>query len=310
VVYAAATLTFVLLHLAPGDPIDATIQNPAVTPAQRDRLRHVYGLDRPVPEQYALYLRNVARGELGYSLSTHRPVRDALLEALPNTLLLMGVTLLLSFALGIALGAYQALHRGRAGDRLLGGVALLFYSLPDFWLALMAVLIFAFRLRLLPPGGSMTADLYGYMSFGEQLLDRLRHLVLPAVTLTLLTAAGIARFQRSALLDVMGEDFVRTARAKGVPQGAIVRRHLLRNAVVPTVTLLGFALPALVGGSAVVERVFSWPGLGLLAVNAIGTRDYFLVTGVAIFGSAAVAVGSLLADALHALLDPRVRRDA
>jgi peptide/nickel transport system permease protein len=146
-----------------------------------------------------------------------------------------------------------------------------------------------------------------YMGAWEQFVDRVRHLVLPSLTLTLLTAAGIARFQRAALLEVEREDFVRTAHAKGVAPAAVVWRHVLRNAIVPTITLLGLALPALVGGAAVVEKVFSWPGLGLLAVNAIATRDYPLVTGAVIAGSAAVALGSLAADALHALADPRVR---
>jgi peptide/nickel transport system permease protein len=307
VVFAAATLTFALLHLAPGDPLSGAMEHPAVTEAVRERWRRAYGLDRPVPEQYGRYLANVARGELGYSFSLHRPVRDALLDALPNTLLLMTVTLVLSFSLGVALGVYQALRRGSAGDRLLGGLSLAFYSVPDFWLALVAVLVFAYWLRILPAGGSVDPVMHVYMGAWEQLVDRLRHLVLPSLTLTLLTAAGIARFQRAALLDVEREDFVRTAHAKGVAPAAVIWRHVLRNAIVPTITLLGLALPALVGGAAVVEKVFSWPGLGLLAVNAIATRDYPLVTGAVIAGSAAVALGSLAADALHALADPRVR---
>lgn len=307
VVFAAATLTFVLLHLAPGDPLAVAMDNPAVTEAVRERWRHAYGLDRPMPEQYARYLASVAHGDLGYSFSLRRPVADALADALPNTLVLMAATLVLSFSLGVALGVYQALRRGSAGDRVLGGLSLAFYSLPDFWLALMAVLVFAYWLRVLPAGGSVDPVLHDYMGAWGRLGDRLRHLALPVLTLTLLTAAGIARFQRAALLDVAHEDFVRTARAKGVRPAAIVRRHLLRNAVVPTITLVGLALPALVGGAAVVEKVFSWPGVGLLAVNAIATRDYPLVTGAVIAASAAVALGSLVADALHALADPRVR---
>jgi peptide/nickel transport system permease protein len=307
VVLAAATLTFALLHLAPGDPIARSFENPAIGAVTRARLRETYGLDRPVPEQYARYVAAVARGDLGQSFSLRRPVRDALADALPNTLLLMTATLALSFALGVALGVYQALRRGSAGDRALGAVSLLFYSLPDFWLALMAVLIFAYWIPVLPAGGATDPVLYDYLGPLGRVADRLRHLALPAVTLTLLSAAGIARFQRAALLDVMSEDFVRTARAKGVGPRAVVWRHLLRNAVVPTVTLLGMSLPALVGGAAVVEKVFSWPGLGLLAVNAIATRDYPLVTGAVIVASAAVAAGSLAADALQSLVDPRVR---
>ncbi len=307
VVLAAATLTFALLHLAPGDPLARTLEHPGVSAEVRERMRRSYGLDRPVPEQYLRYLAAVARGDLGHSFSLRRPVANALLDALPNTLVLMATTLLLSFALGIALGVYQALRRGSAGDRVFGTISLAFYSLPDFWLALVAVLVFAYWIPVLPAGGAVDPVLHDYLGPLGRFGDRLRHLALPALTLTLLSAAGIARFQRAALLDVADEDFVRTARAKGVGPRAVVWRHLLRNAVVPTVTLLGLSLPALVGGAAVVEKVFSWPGLGLLAVNAIATRDYPLVTGAVIVASAAVAVGSLAADALQALVDPRVR---
>ena len=307
VVLAAATLTFALLHLAPGDPLSSTLEHPGVSDAVRQRLRATYGLDRPLGEQYVRYVAAVARGDLGQSFSLRRPVAAVLIDALPNTILLVGVTLLLSFALGVALGVYQAVRRGSAGDRVGGAVALVFYSLPDFWLALVAVLLFARWLPLFPAGGSVDPVLHDYLDFWGRVGDRLRHLALPALTLTVLTTAAIARHQRAALLEVMGEDFARTARAKGVGPRAVVWRHLLRNAVAPTITLLGLALPALVGGSAIVERVFSWPGIGLLAVTAIGARDYPLVTGAAIVASAAVAAGSVLADALHALVDPRLR---
>ena len=307
VVLAAATLTFALLQLAPGDPLSQTLEHPAVSAEVRARLRATYGLDRPAGEQYARYVAAVARGDLGYSFSLRRPVAAALAEALPNTLVLMSVSLVLSFALGVGLGVYQALRRGTLGDRVSGTVALAFYSLPDFWLALVALLVLAYWVPVFPAGGSVDPVLHDYLGFWARVGDRLRHLALPTLTLTLLTAAGIARHQRAALLEVMGEDFVRTARAKGVAPRAVVWRHLLRNAVAPTVTLLGLALPALVGGAAVIEKVFAWPGIGLLAVTAIGARDYPLVTGAVIVASAAVAVGSLAADALHAAVDPRLR---
>ena len=307
VVLAAATLTFVLLHLAPGDPLSHSLESPGISTATRERLRASYGLDRPVGEQYVRYVAAVARGELGQSFSLRRPVSAALADALPNTLVLMTASLALSFALGVALGVYQALRRGTIGDRVLGTLSLAFYSLPDFWLALMAVSVFAFWVPILPAGGAVDPVMHEYLGTAGRLADRLRHLVLPVVTLTLLTAAGIARLQRAALLDVAGDDYVRTAHAKGVAPRVVVSRHLLRNAVVPTVAQLGLLLPALVGGAAVVEKVFSWPGLGLLAMNAIATRDYPLVVGSVIVASAAVAIGSLAADALHAAVDPRVR---
>jgi peptide/nickel transport system permease protein len=303
----AATLSFFLLHLAPGDPIAAALDHPGVTEAVRQHWRAVYGLDRPVTEQFVRYLAGIPRGDLGWSFSQTRPVSAVLADALPNTLVLAGTGLALSLAVGVALGVVQALRRGRAADRLLGAVAMFFYSVPEFWLALALLVLFAFRLSLFPSGGARDVVSYEYFTPLERLRDRLWHLALPAVTIALGTAAAIARHQRGALLDVAGEDFVRTARAKGCSERRVLLRHALRNALLPTITLLGLAFPALVGGVVFVEKIFSWPGMGLVAVNAVTARDYALVTGVVTLGSAAVALGALVADVLHAAVDPRVR---
>jgi peptide/nickel transport system permease protein len=307
VVLIATTLTFCLVHLAPGDPFSGSIDNPLVTEAVRARWRAAYGLDRPLVEQYWLYLASVARGEFGWSFSLRRPVWDALRDALPNTLLLMGAALALSFALGIALGALQGARRGTRLDRTLRAGSLLFHSLPDFWLALMAMLAFAYWLPLFPVTGMVDPVLHDYMGPWARLVDRARHLTLPVTTLTLLTTAVVMRFQRAAVLDVAGEDFVRTARAKGVDERAVLRRHVLRNALLPTLTLIGLAFPALLGGAVFVERVFGWPGMGTLAVNAVMTRDYPLVTATVIVASTMVALGTLLADLCYAAADPRLR---
>jgi peptide/nickel transport system permease protein len=309
VVVLVATITFVLLHLAPGDPFSALMENPHVTPALRQRLRAEFGLDRPVAEQYLMYVRNVARGNLGYSFSQRRSVRSALAEALPRTLLLMGVALAASFAVGVAVGIVQARRRGRAADKLLGAGSLFFYSMPDFWLALVVMLLFAYRLQLFPTSGMVDQALHLYMTPWDQFIDRVRHLVLPAGTLTLLTAAGIARFQRAAMLDAASQEFVRAARAKGVSERRVVMRHVLRNALLPVITLLGLALPALLGGAVFVERIFAWPGMGYLTTQAIEQRDYPLVTAAAMIGGVLVSAGSLLADVLYAAADPRLRTD-
>ena len=307
IVAVVATITFFLTHLAPGDPFASTLESPYLTEEHRARLRALYGLDRPVGEQYVRYLGAVARGDLGWSFSLRRPVADALADALPNTLLLMGVSLALSFALGIALGVVQGVRRGSRADRALGAAALFFYSMPDFWLALMAVLLLAHRVPLFPVAGMIDPVMHPYLGFWGRLRDVLAHLALPALTLTLLTAAGIARYQRAAVLEVVRQEFVRTARAKGVPERSVVVRHILRNALLPTITLLGLAFPALLGGAVLVERVFAWPGMGSLAVGAIATRDYPLVTASVIVASAMVVAGSLLADVLYAVVDPRLR---
>jgi peptide/nickel transport system permease protein len=217
------------------------------------------------------------------------------------------VALAASFVLGIMMGVAQARRRGTPLDWGLSALSLLFYSMPDFWLALMMLFSFAYLIPLFPATGICDPVLCDYFTFWQRLGDRVRHLVLPAGTLTLLTAAGIARYQRAAVLDVAQEDFVRTARAKGVDERLITLHHVLRNALLPIITLVGLTLPVLLGGAVFVEKVFAWPGMGYVTVNAIATRDYPLVTAAVIVGSVVAAVGSLVADLLYALADPRVR---
>lgn len=307
VVFMVTTLTFLLVHLAPGDPIAAALERPGVTEAVRQQWREAFGLDRPLGEQYTRWLANVARGELGYSFSHHRPVRDVLADSLPRTLLLTGLALAFSFAVGIFVGVLQAERAGGAADRWLGRVLLLLYSVPDFWLALLALLLFAYRLPILPAGGIVDPVMYDYLSSGGKLLDRLKHLVLPVATLTLLTTAIIARHQRSALLNVLPNDWMRTALAKGLSWRRAVRRHALRNALLPTITLAGLSLPTLAAGALFIEKVFSWPGMGLVTVNAIAARDYPLVTAGVLVISIVVVIGALLADVGAAAADPRIR---
>jgi peptide/nickel transport system permease protein len=307
VVFLVTTLTFLLVHLAPGDPLGSALERPGVTEEVRAQWRHQLGLDRPLGEQYVRWLANVPRGELGFSVSHRRPVRDVLLDAFPRTLLLVGLALALSFALGIAVGVLQAERIGSARDRWLGRALLLLYSVPDFWLALLALLLFAYRIPILPAGGIVDPVLHDYLPFGRRVLDRLVHLVLPVLTLALLSSAVVARHQRSSLMAVLPSDWMRTALAKGLSWRDAVRRHALRNALLSTITLLGLSLPALAGGAVFVEKVFSWPGMGMVTVNAIGARDYPLITAGVLVISVGVVVGALLADLAVAAADPRVR---
>lgn len=306
VVVLVTTISFFLIRLAPGDPFSYEGAW-SLSPAARAQLRSQYGYNRPLPEQYVRFVGNVLRGRLGYSHSLNRPVGVAIAEALPHTLLLMAVALALSFGAGIALGVLQAVRRGGALDRALSATLLFFYSVPDFWLALVVLLAFAYWIPIFPAGGIVDPVMHDYMPLGARIFDRLRHLVLPSITLTLLAAAGIARYQRAALLEVLPQDYVRTARAKGLAERSVVYRHALRNALLPVITLLGLFLPALVGGAFFVEKVFSWQGMGYLAASAIQTRDYDLVTGTVIVGGIMVTVGSLVADLLYAVADPRLR---
>ena len=308
VVALVATLTFFLIHLAPGDPLANIRELHGVPPEVIQALEQRYGLDRPATEQYASYVAGLLRGDLGWSHQFGMPVADAILSRLPGTLLLMGTAIVVSFALGILLGVLQAVRRGSPFDRATRALSILFHSVPSFWLAIVVLMVFAYWLDVLPTGRS--ADPLAYLQpFWWRLGDRLAHLALPALTLVLLTTAGIARHQRAAMLDVLPEDYVRTATAKGVPARQVVARHALRNALLPVITLLGLALPALVGGTVLVEQVFSWHGMGTLLVGAIQSRDYLLLTGCVIVGSALVVTGSLLADALSAMADPRLRAD-
>lgn len=305
VLFLVTTIAFFLLHLAPGDPF--SLDNPAIPPEVSARMRAQFGYDRPVPEQFARYLGRVAQGDFGYSHMLRVPVVRALGDAIPRTLLLMGSALVLSFSLGIWLGVFEARHRGTTKARAANGASLFVYSLPDFWLALMILLTFAYWIPALPSGGMTDPVMHDYMTPWQAALDVGRHLALPLLTLTLIISAVVARFQRSALFETLPLEFMRTARAKGVPEPELVGRHALRNSLLPMITLAGFAFPALLGGSVFVERVFNWPGMGLLVVNAIAQRDYALVVGAVVLGGFLVTLGNLLADIAYGWADPRVR---
>jgi peptide/nickel transport system permease protein len=310
VIFAVATLVFVLLHAAPGDPLAVLGDQPQLSPDAVARLRRSFGLDQPIPTQYARYLGNLARGEFGISLTQHRPVLTAIGDALPNTLLLAAAALLVDFAVGIGVGVVQG-ARGRSRvDALLSLVTVTLYSTPVFWLGLVLLVLFAQTLGWLPAGGTVDPIGHAALPLAGRALDRVRHLALPALTLGLAAAGYTARHQRSAMLEAIGQDFVRTARAKGLRERTVVLRHALRNALLPTITLAGIAFPVLLSGTVLVETVFSWPGMGRLAADAIGRRDYPVVTGAAILAAAMVVIGNLLADLAARLADPRIRRSA
>jgi peptide/nickel transport system permease protein len=307
VVLLVTTITFVLIHLAPGDPIATTLDRPGITEQVRNQWREESGFDRPIGEQYVRWLANVSRGELGYSFLFRRPVRDVIAEALPRTILLVGLSFVLSFALGTLVGLVQAGRPNGPLDRWLDRVLLLLFSVPDFWLGIVVLVLFAYRLPLFPPSGIVDPISHDYMSAWGRFLDRLTHLILPVGTLTLLQMAAISRQQRAALLEVLPADWMRTALAKGLGSRSALWRHAFRNALLPTITLAGLSLPALVAGSLFIEKIFAWPGMGWITANAIGARDYHLLTASVLITSVAVALGTLLADVAAAAADPRIR---
>lgn len=309
VIAIVATAVFVLVRLAPGDPFATALENSRLTPALREQWRAAYGLDGSIGTQYVRWITALVHGDLGFSTSTGQPVARAIASALPNTLALMSVALLVAFAAGITIGVVQARRRDRFTDRILGAVTLIGGALPDFWLSLVVMLAGAYWLRLFPVGGASDPLLPLAASTLTRLRDQLWHLALPALTLVILIAAPVARQQRTALLDRFDADWVRTATAKGVAHGTVFRRHVLRTALGPVVTLAGLALPALVGGAVFVESVFAWPGMGRLAARAIAARDYHLVVGCVMVGAAMVVMGSLIADVVMQRLDPRATVD-
>jgi len=304
VVVGVVTLTFALLHLAPGDPVEHLL-GPAATPAQLAAGRHALGLDRSAAAQFLSWLSGAARGDWGVSTSTGRPVRRLLAEAWPATALLIGLSLLLSYACGVALGAAQAARRGSSTDTALSIATVTLAAIPGYWLGLMLVTLSAYVFHVLPSFGAagLDADL---LSGWARLLDSARHLALPLATLTLIGVGSVARFTRGAMLDIEARPFVTAARAKGAAPWRVLR-HVLRNALTPVIILLGLSLPALFSGAVFVEAVFAWPGVGRVLVEAVRARDYPVVMAATTVSAMLVVAGNLLADALAAWTDPRIR---
>ncbi len=305
------TLIFVILHLAPGDPT-STYFSPRIPPEVLEQMRRNMGLDQPIHVQYVQWLRLSLSGDFGYSYSEFRPVTSVLADRLPNTLLLGTVSLVLIFVVGCFIGAVQAVRKYSKLDSVLTFFALLIYSVPGFWLGLMLVLLVssgALGWLNLPVSGMLDVN-HEFMSPIGRMADIARHLVMPTIALGLASAAGVARYMRGELLEVIGQDYIRTARAKGLREGTVIWRHALRNALLPVITLLGLYLPLLIGGTVVIEVVFAWPGMGRLLYDGILARDYPLVTAASFLFAVIVLAGNLLADLLYAAVDPRIRLGA
>jgi peptide/nickel transport system permease protein len=302
VVLVVCTVTFVLVHAAPGGP--AVLADPKLSLEEQAAIEERLGLDQPLLTQYGIWIARVARGDLGESFLYEVPNRRAVAERLPNTALLAGSALLLSVILAVPLGLWSAVRRGGVMDRVVSGVAFLAMAVPTFWLAIGAIFVFAIALPVFPAGGATTAGESG------GLIDRLRHLVMPACVLAAVTTAELLRYMRSSAQTALQQPFVRVARAKGLRTRVVAWRHVLRAALIPVVTALGIQLPRLIGGAAITETVFAWPGLGRLGVQAALGRDYPLVMAITLFISAAVVTVNLLIDLVYLWIDPRIRIEA
>jgi peptide/nickel transport system permease protein len=303
-----AVLLFVLMRLTPGDPLQRLSGDRQVSAAEMAALRHRFGIDQPIASQFRSFVSGALVGDLGVSIE-HYPtkVSTLVLSRLPASILLGGTVLLLTFGIGIALGVLQATHRGRPLDRWLTRLSLGLYAMPSFWLGLLLAWYFGIRHHVLPVAQMHDPLLGADAGVLAQIGDVARHLVLPALTLTAVSLAAVMRYQRTALLEVLRLEFVHAARARGLPDRQVLWRHAWRNSLFPVVGLLGLWLPILVSGSVFVEQVFNWPGLGSLAADAVGARDYPVIMGTAMLVSALVLLGGLLADLGYYALDPRVR---
>lgn len=291
---------FTVLNLAPGGPLSQYAMTPGMSQADLDNIAHQMGLDRPIPVQYLDWLGNLLSGDWGKSYRDQNPVLDIVFRHLWATLLLMGTSTVISVFFGTLIGVLGALRRYSVFDYLATVGAMIALSIPTFWFGLVAIFFFSLKLGWLPAGNMYTV---GDQSIGDYLI----HLILPSVVLALVNVAIWSRYMRSSTLDVMDQDYVRTARAKGLPRWRVVSAHIVRNALIPMITLAGLQLPTVIGGALVTETVFTWPGLGRLFIDSLGYNDYPVIMGLLMFSAILTIAGNFLADVFVAMADPRIR---
>ena len=305
VLLVMSAVVYVLIGLMPGDPVDIMVfGDPKMTPEDAARLRALYGLDRPILDRYLAWLANALTGELGPSRNFARPVVDVLLPALGNTLLLAGSSFLIGAWLALPLGTWAARRHGTASDQLINLFCFAGISVPPFWLALLLITLFAVSLGVLPAGGMSSAT--DAQRGASLLLDRLLHMILPVTTLVLLRIGGYTRYLRAAMIETLRQDFVRTARAKGLPESRVVWQHALRNALLPVLTILGLDFGALFSGALITEIMFGWPGMGKVMFDAVMGNDYNLALCGLLLATLTTLLGNLLADLGYAWCDPRI----
>jgi peptide/nickel transport system permease protein len=321
VLLLVTVVTFTLAHSVPGDPIAAVVNDRVNNPAIIESYRHKFGLDKPLVVQYVYYMKNLARGDMGLSITTQKPVNQDLRHYAPATIELGGAAIIFAILTGVPLGVLAALKHNRAPDALARGVSLFGASVPVFYLALLSLYIISFRLQLLPFGGRLApgADpprqitgMYTIDALLEGNLglfwEALKHLIQPAIVLGAFSMGIVSRMTRSSLLEVMGQDYIRTARAKGLSEMKVVGYHALRNAMIPTITVIGLLVGSLLAGAVLTETTFSWPGLGRYAVQAATKLDFPAILGVTLISAIIYIFMNLLVDVLYSVIDPRIRQ--
>ncbi len=300
-------INFFIMHLAPGDPV-LLLTDRNATQEEVARIRALYGLDEPLHVQYVKWLTRVLKGDFGRSFIDGRPVLDHIMDRLPYTLYLNFLVMILIYLFSIPIGITSALKQYSRFDHIVTFFAFLGQALPSFWFALLLIYAVGIKSSWLPISGVATIGVslkrYGLWAV---IADRAKYLILPVTVISLGSMAGITRYMRSSMLEVIRQDYIRTARAKGLPENVVIRKHALRNALLPIVTLLGFELPLLFSGSAIIETIFSWPGLGLLSVRAVFQRDYQIVMALNMIGAFLMVAGNFLSDILYVLVDPRIK---
>jgi peptide/nickel transport system permease protein len=306
-VFGISVIVFMVLVMAPGDPVDLLLAgNPRVRAEDIQLLRQIYGLDDPLHIRYLKWLAAALRGDFGYSRTYQIPVLDLVWDRIGNSMWLTVPSFFLALAVAVPVGVYSALRQYSVADYAATFFTFFGVSIPAFWFGIMMIYVFAVVLRVLPPGGFSTP---GVPPGWPALVDRLQYMVLPVVVLSLLQMAALTRYTRSSMLEVIRQDYVRTARAKGLAEAVVIHRHALRNALIPIVTILALSIPALFAGAPLTETVFAWPGIGRLIVESVGGGDYATAQVALLFLAMLVLVFNLLADLAYALLDPRIRYD-
>jgi peptide/nickel transport system permease protein len=306
--FGITIICFSVMHLAPGSPTDLqTEMNPRVTAEMKERLRAMYDLDKPLHVQYGKWLGRLLVLDLGVSFSPDgRPVSSKILERLPITVFLNVLSMVLIFLIAIPIGVLSAVRQGSTFDRVMSVFVFVGFAIPTFWLALLLMILFGIDLDWLPISGLRSLN-YEYLPPAEALWDFLKHLILPVTIAAFGGLAGLSRYMRSNMLEVIRQDYITTARAKGLPERTVIYKHALRNAMLPVITLLGLSVPGLIGGSVIFETIFSIPGMGQLFYMAVMSRDYPVVMGILVIGAVLTLIGNLLADVSYALADPRIR---
>jgi peptide/nickel transport system permease protein len=304
--FGVTFLTFALINLIPGSPVQRLRDNPKIRPEAAIELEHQLGLDQPWPIRYVNWLGNLVHGDLGVSMYNRLPVADRIWAAIPNTLVLAVSALSIALLVAVPLGIYSAVRHRSTFDHAATVGAVAMYAMPDFWLALLLVALFALKFKewgfpSLPVGGMTNAR------GGGDLLDRIQHLLLPVAALAMIQIGGWSAFIRSSMLETLRMDYVRTADSKGLSRRTVLYVHALKNAFLPLVTIVGLALPGLLGGALIIETIFAWPGMGRLTYEAVGRRDYTMIMATTLMFSVLTMVSNLIADVLYATLDPRIR---